>query len=76
MSGIRFIDWNDLGEAIPAFLVISLMPLTFSVADGMAAGLIAHAVVKVAQRNQQGLRSSLLLAGIATAYFLLTTLQS
>jgi adenine/guanine/hypoxanthine permease len=76
MSSIRFIDWNDLAEAIPAFLVISMIPLTFSVADGMAAGFIAHAVVKVAQRNQQKLQSSLFLAGTAMAYFLFTTLQS
>jgi adenine/guanine/hypoxanthine permease len=76
MGSVRFIDWNNLGEAIPAFLVISIMPLTFSVAHGMAAGFIAHAVVKVAQGSRQGLRSSLFLAGIAMAYFILMTLQS
>ncbi|MBW4521409.1 MAG: NCS2 family permease [Scytolyngbya sp. HA4215-MV1] len=77
MSCVRFIDWNDMTEAIPAFMVILMMPLTFSVADGMAAGFIAHAVVKVAQRNQrQGLRSSLLLAAIAVAYFILITWQA
>ncbi|MBD3884244.1 NCS2 family permease [Phormidium tenue FACHB-886] len=76
MSCVRFIDWNDLAEAIPAFLVILIMPLTFSVADGMAAGLITHAVVKVAQRNQQGMRSSLILAAISVAYFTLITMQA
>lgn len=76
MSCVRFINWDDLGEAIPAFLVILMMPLTFSVADGMAAGFVAHAVVKVAQRNRQGRRSSLVLAAISVAYFALIAMQA
>ncbi len=77
MSCVRFIDWNNLAEAIPAFLVILIMPLTFSVADGIAAGFIADAVVKTAQNNGQRVpRSSLILAGIAMAYFTLIALQS
>ncbi|WP_219903973.1 NCS2 family permease [Stenomitos frigidus] len=77
MSCVRFIDWNDLSEAIPAFLVILIMPLTFSVADGMAAGLIAYPLVKAAQRNGQTTkRISLLLALLSLMYFTFTTLQS
>lgn len=76
MSCVRLIDWNDLAEAIPAFLVILIMPLTFSIADGVAAGFIAHAVAKVAQRDSRGMRSSLILAGISIAYFTLITMQA
>jgi AGZA family xanthine/uracil permease-like MFS transporter len=77
MSNVRLIDWNNLAEAIPAFLVILIMPLTFSIANGMAAGFIADAAVKTAQSNGQGVpRSSLILAAIATAYFLLIAWQS
>jgi adenine/guanine/hypoxanthine permease len=77
MSGVRAIDWNNLAEAIPAFLVILTMPLTFSVADGMAVGFIADAAIKITQgRKQPMLRSSLTLAGISVAYFLLIALQS
>ena len=36
MSCVRFINWSDLAEAIPAFLVILIMPLTFSIADGVS----------------------------------------
>jgi adenine/guanine/hypoxanthine permease len=42
----------------------------------MAAGFIAHAVVTVAQGNRQGMRSSLVMAGIAVAYFTLITMQA
>ncbi|MES1026441.1 NCS2 family permease [Gloeocapsa sp. BRSZ] len=76
MSCVRSIDWNDLAEAIPAFLVILIVPLTFSIADGVAAGFIAHAVAKVAQRDSRGMRSSLILAGISVAYFILITMQA
>lgn len=76
MSCVRMIDWNDLAEAIPAFLVILIMPLTFSIADGVAAGLIAHAVAKVAQKDARGMKSSLILAGISVAYFVLIAMQA
>ncbi len=77
MSGVRSIDWNNLAEAIPAFLVILIVPLTFSIADGMAMGFIADAAIKMTQAKKQPVsKSSLTLAGIAVAYFLLTALQS
>jgi adenine/guanine/hypoxanthine permease len=76
MSGVRAIDWNNLAEAIPAFLVILMMPLTFSIADGMAVGFIADAAIKMTQGKKSVTRSSLTLAGIAVAYFLLIALQS
>jgi AGZA family xanthine/uracil permease-like MFS transporter len=76
MSCVRFIDWNDLSEAIPAFLVILIMPLTFSIADGMAVGFITYPLVKVMQRNGQGVkRISLVLALLAILYFTLMALQ-
>ncbi len=53
------------------------MPLTFSVADGMAMGFTADAAIKMTQGKKQPVsKSSLTLAGIAVAYFLLTALQS
>ncbi|GAP94797.1 xanthine/uracil/thiamine/ascorbate permease family protein [Leptolyngbya sp. NIES-2104] len=77
MSCVKAIDWNNLAEAIPAFLVILIMPLTFSVADGMAVGFIADAAIKMTQGKKQPVsKSSLILAGIAVAYFLLIASQS
>ena len=77
MSCVRMINWNDLTEAIPAFLVILIMPLTFSIADGLAAGFIADLVVKTARKDSKRVpRSSLILAGISVAYFTLITLES
>jgi AGZA family xanthine/uracil permease-like MFS transporter len=41
------IDWMEMTEAIPAFLVIIGMPLTFSISDGLAFGFISYATLKI-----------------------------
>ena len=47
LSGIRSIAWEDLTEAIPAFLTLVLMPATFSITDGIAFGFIGYAGLKL-----------------------------
>ncbi|MGW4242757.1 NCS2 family permease [Nocardia sp. NPDC004722] len=49
MTQARKIDWNDLEVAIPAFLTIVLMPFTYSITNGVGAGLIAYTVIKLAR---------------------------
>lgn len=46
MQSITKIDWKDYTEAIPAFLVMIMMPLTFSIASGVAIGFISFAAIK------------------------------
>jgi len=41
------IDWDDFESAIPAFLTIALIPLTFSIANGLAFGFLAHVALKI-----------------------------
>lgn len=47
LQSITKVDWMDYTESIPAFLVIILMPLTFSIASGIAIGFIAFAAIKL-----------------------------
>ncbi len=47
LVSITKIDWKDYTESIPAFLVIIMMPLTFSIATGIAFGFIAYAALKL-----------------------------
>ncbi|WP_330254346.1 NCS2 family permease [Nocardia sp. NBC_00565] len=49
MTQARKIDWNDLEVAVPAFLTIVLMPFTYSITNGVGAGLIAYVVIKLAR---------------------------
>lgn len=48
MKCVKFINWDDLSEAIPAFLCIIIMPLTLSITDGIAFGFISYTLIKVA----------------------------
>ena len=47
MSGLMHVEWEDLTEAAPVAVVCILMPLTFSIATGIAFGFIAYAVIKL-----------------------------
>ena len=44
---LRHIDFTDLEEGLPALLAIILMPLTFSITVGIAAGFVVHTLIKV-----------------------------
>lgn len=41
------IDWLDFSEAIPAFLIILGIPLSYSIADGLALGFISYPIIKL-----------------------------
>ena len=47
------VTWDDAASAIPAFLTVVMIPLTFSIANGLAFGITAHAVLKLL-RGQAG----------------------
>lgn len=47
LHSITKIDWRDYSESIPAFIVIIMMPLTFSIATGIAFGFISFAALKL-----------------------------
>jgi AGZA family xanthine/uracil permease-like MFS transporter len=47
------INWNDLEVAIPAFITMILMPFAYSIAAGIAWGIIAYVLVKIAVGKYQ-----------------------
>jgi adenine/guanine/hypoxanthine permease len=47
MRCVTRIDWEDLTEAIPAFLAIVIMPLTVSITEGIAFGFISYSLLKI-----------------------------
>lgn len=46
MGSIRHVRWDDFTDALPAFLIVALIPLTYNMMDGIAAGLAAYPVLK------------------------------
>jgi AGZA family xanthine/uracil permease-like MFS transporter len=51
VRAVREIDWSDATEAAPAFFTAILMPLTFNISHGLAAGIVVYALVKLAARR-------------------------
>jgi adenine/guanine/hypoxanthine permease len=45
------IDWRDHSESIPAFLTLIGIPLSYSIADGLALGFISYPIIKVCTRH-------------------------
>lgn len=47
LKSVRYIEWGDPTEAVPAFVTMIAMPLTFSIANGLALGFISYPAVKL-----------------------------
>jgi AGZA family xanthine/uracil permease-like MFS transporter len=47
MSPIKKINFDDYTEAIPAFMTIIMMPLTFSIAEGIVFGMVSYTFLKI-----------------------------
>ncbi len=76
MSSVRSIRWEDLTEAIPAFVTIFFIPLGFSIAEGLAAGLILYPFTKVASgRSAEIPLITWILAAVFIARFAFTALR-
>lgn len=48
VESIKEVDFSDFTEALPAFFTIAMMPFSYSIANGIAAGIIFYPVMKVA----------------------------
>jgi adenine/guanine/hypoxanthine permease len=53
MTLAREIPWDDVDEALPAFMTMLVMPFTWSISNGIGAGFIAHVTIKLV-RGQAG----------------------
>ena len=51
LGGMERLDWSDNTELLPALIMIIMIPLTFSIANGIAIGFIAYVVLKIAARK-------------------------
>ncbi|MFW5948766.1 MAG: NCS2 family permease [Halolamina sp.] len=68
------VAWDDLTYAIPAGLTIMVMPFTFSIAYGIAAGILSYPIVKLAAgRGEEIHTGQWVLAGAVVVYFAVRT---
>ena len=68
VSQVGKIDWQDWGIGIPAFLTFSLMPFTYSIANGLGAGFIAYVLIRTFQGRARDVHP--LMWAVAAAFLL------
>ena len=49
LSGMEKLNWSNTVDLLPALIIIVMIPLTFSIADGIALGFLAYVVLKIGQ---------------------------
>jgi AGZA family xanthine/uracil permease-like MFS transporter len=70
VGSVTRIDWADPTEAIPAFATLTMTAFTYSIANGLTAGLILHPVLKVlAGRAREVTAGGVVLAAACLAYY-------
>ena len=58
LRGMSDLEWNDPTEILPALLMVVAIPLTFSIADGIAIGFLTYVCVKLASGRYRDLTGS------------------
>ena len=47
LKNFKAIDMEDLSSAVPAFLTLILMPLTYSISNGIAVGALSYVIIRL-----------------------------
>ncbi len=72
MQSVTKIDWSNHAESIPAFLILLGIPLSYSIADGLALGFIAYPVVKLLAGQARDVKWLMyLIAALLAIYFVM-----
>lgn len=66
---LRHIDFTDLEEGFPALLAIVLMPLTYSITVGIAAGFVMHSLIKIVKGKAAQIHPLMWIVTVACVVF-------
>ncbi|TQN37644.1 AGZA family xanthine/uracil permease-like MFS transporter [Blastococcus colisei] len=76
ISQIRYLTWDDMSLVIPAFFTIALMPFTFSITNGIGAGVISFVLLRLAVGRRTDVHPLMwVIAVMFLVYFALEPLQ-
>ena len=71
LGGMEKLDWSDTAELLPALIMIVMIPLTFSIANGIALGFIAYVAIKISVGDLRKISSGAwFLLGVFIAKFI------
>ncbi|MFC6717770.1 NCS2 family permease [Natrialbaceae archaeon GCM10025810] len=74
LQGVLDVDWHDPAWAVSGGLTITIMPLTYSIANGLAAGIIAYPIIKAATGELEDVRlGQWLMSVVLVGYFYVYT---
>jgi len=70
LRNVTKIDWSNYAESIPSFLILLGIPLSYSIADGLAIGFIAYPVIKLIAGQRKDIKPLMVvMALVMVAYF-------
>ncbi|MGY1820559.1 NCS2 family permease [Geodermatophilus sp. SYSU D00079] len=76
ISQIRNLEWDDMSLVIPAFLTIALMPFTYSITNGIGAGVISYVLLRSIVGRRRDVHPLMwVIAVLFLVYFALEPLQ-
>ena len=75
LGNIKKLDFSDLTESIPAIMIITIIPFTYSIADGMAFGFILYPFLKLVTGKAKEVSAPMYVsAGMFIVYFIISML--
>ncbi|MEG0278820.1 MAG: NCS2 family permease [Morganella sp. (in: enterobacteria)] len=63
-SSLARVNWDDLTDAVPAFITAIMMPFSFSITDGIALGFISYCVMKLGSGRRRELNPCVILVAL------------
>jgi len=76
ISQLRYLVWDDMALVIPAFLTIALMPFTYSITNGIGAGVLSYVLLQSVTGGRRRIHPLMwLIAVMFLVYFALNPLQ-
>jgi AGZA family xanthine/uracil permease-like MFS transporter len=74
LQGLVEVDWSDPAWAVSAGLTVTVMPFAYSIADGLAAGIVAFPLIKLAVGEARDVDiGQYVIAALLAAYYVLST---
>ena len=77
MRNVTKVDWDNYAECMPTFLIIIGIPMTYSIADGLALGFIAYPIIKLFAGQGRDVKWLMyVMAVVLVAYFMIVRVQA
>ena len=70
LTSVTKIDFNDMTEAIPAFIAIIAMPFLYSISEGISMGVISYVIINVVTGKAKEKKISVLMYVLAVLFIL------